>query len=204
MIATAADGSTNLGRCRASAVIEITGVDTDGETTARPFGWTDGAPPLVYVAPEKRSRAAYAAGEKVLARLRPTDGGAYEARVIRRLAAAADRMLGVVTTVGETTRIVPVDKRARVEFLLAPEASMGAAPGELVWAEVQPGRPLGLKQARVVERLGPTMGPRSISLITIHDHDIPFEFPAGSTVTGGNRRLGATRRPRRSTFDPRW
>ena len=43
---------------------------------------------------------------------------------------------------------------------------------------MQPGRPLGLKQARVVERLGPTVGPRSISLITIHDHDIPHEFPA--------------------------
>ena len=26
---------------------------------ARPFGWTDGAPPLIYVAPEKRSRAAF-------------------------------------------------------------------------------------------------------------------------------------------------
>lgn len=159
-------------------VIEITGVDTDGEITARPFGWTEGVPPLVYVAPEKRSRAAYATGEKVLARLRSIEGGVYEARVIRWLAAAPDRVLGVVTTVGEACRIVPVDKRARVEFLLAPEASMGAAPGELVWAEVQPGRPLGLKQARVAERLGPTMGPRSISLITIHDHDIPFEFPA--------------------------
>ena len=160
------------------AVIQITGVDTDGETTARPFGWTDGAPPLIYVAPEKRSRAAYADGEKVLARLRPIGGGHYEARVMRRLAATPDRVLGVVATVGETTRIVPVDKRARSEFLLAPEASMGAAPGELVWAEVQPGRPLGLKQARVAERLGPTMGPRSISLITIHDHDIPAVFPA--------------------------
>jgi ribonuclease R len=159
------------------AVIQIVGVDTDGETVARPFGWTEGAPPLIYVAPEKRSRAAFAEGEKVLARLRPADGGAYEARVIRRLAAAPDRVLGVVTTVGETTRVVPVDKRARTEFLLPPEGSMGAAPGELVWAEVQPGRPLGLKQARVAERLGPTMGPRSISLITIHDHDIPSVFP---------------------------
>ena len=53
---------------------------------------------------------------------------------------------------------------------------MGAEPGELVWAEIQPGRPLGLKSARVVERLGPTMGPKSISLITIHDHEIPHEF----------------------------
>ena len=160
------------------AVIEITGVDTDGETTARPFNWTDGPPPLIWVAPEKRSRAAYAAGERVLARLRPADGGAYEARVLRRLTAAPSRALGVVTKVGESTRIVPVDKRTRSEFLLSPEAAMGAQPGELVWAEVQPGRPLGLKQVRVVERLGSTVGPGSISLITIHDHDIPHEFPA--------------------------
>jgi len=160
------------------AVIEITGIDTDGETTARPFNWTDGPPPLICVAPEKRSRAAFAVGERVLARLRPAEGGAYEARVLRRLTAAPNRALGVVTRLGESTRIVPVDKRARSEFLLSPEAAMGAAPGELVWAEVQPGRPLGLKQARVVERLGSTAEPGAISLITIHDHDIPYEFPA--------------------------
>jgi ribonuclease R len=158
------------------AVIEISGVDTDGETTARPFGWTEGPPPLIYVAPEKRSRAAYAPGERVLARLKQTAPGAYEARVMRRLAAAPDRTLGVVTQVGESMRIVPVEKRARAEFLLPPEARMGAEAGELVWAEIQPGRPLGLKSARVVERLGPTMGPKSISLITIHDHDIPHTF----------------------------
>ena len=158
------------------AVIEVTGVDTDGETTARPFGWTDGAPPLIYVAPEKRSRAAYAAGERVLARLKQTGPSAYEARVMRRLAAVPDRTLGVVTQVGESMRIVPVEKRARAEFLLPPEARMGAEAGELVWAEIQPGRPLALKSARVVERLGPTIGPKSISVITIHDHDIPHAF----------------------------
>lgn len=160
------------------AVIEITGIDTDGETTARPFNWTEGPPPLICVAPEKRSRAAYAVGERVLARLQPAEGGAYEARVMRRLTAAPNRALGVVTRLGESTRIVPVDKRARSEFLLSPEAAMGAEPGDLVWAEVQPGRPLGLKQAKVVERLGSTAEPGAISLITIHDHDIPYEFPA--------------------------
>ena len=51
-----------------------------------------------------RSRAAYAPGERVLARLTQTDPGTYEARVIRRLAAAPDRTLGVVTVVGESMR----------------------------------------------------------------------------------------------------
>ena len=110
--------------------------------------------------------------------------------MIRRLAAAPDRTLGIVTIVGDSVRIVPVDKRARTEFLLRPEASMGAEPGELVWAEVQPGRPLGLKQARVVERLGPTMGPNSISLITMHDHDIPHVFSPEALAPGGGRRPG--------------
>ena len=160
------------------AVIEITGIDTDGETTARPFNWTDGPPPLICVVPEKRSRSAYAVGERVLARLRATSSGGYEARVMRRLTAAPNRALGVVTRVGESTRIIPVDKRARSEFLLSPEASAGAQPGELVWADVQPGRPLGLKHARVVEKLGSTRGPGAISLITLCDHDIPHEFPA--------------------------
>ena len=116
----------------------------------------------------------------MLARLKRTESGAYEARVMRRLAAAPDRTLGVVTVVGESVRIVPVEKRARAEFLLPAEGRMGAEPGELVWAEIQPGRPLCLKSARVVERLGPTMGPKSISLITILDHEIPHEFSDGA------------------------
>ena len=157
------------------AVIEISGVDTDGETTARPFGWTEGPPPM-FRRPGSAAAPPYAPGERVLARLKQTEPGAYEARVMRRLAAPPDRTLGVVTQVGESMRIVPVEKRARAEFLLPPEARMGAEAGELVWAEIQPGRPLGLKSARVVERLGPTMGPKSISLITIHDHDIPHTF----------------------------
>lgn len=160
------------------AVIEVTGIDTDGETVARPFGWTQGVPPLIYVSPEKRSRAAYGPGDRVLARLKPIGPGVYEARAMRRLSADLDRTLGVVAQVGESLRLMPVDKRAKAEFLLPSEATLGAEPGDLVWAEVQPGRPLGLKSARVVERLGPTMGPKSISLITIHDHDIPHTFSA--------------------------
>ncbi|QLH40585.1 MAG: ribonuclease R [Defluviicoccus sp.] len=164
------------GRLPSVAVIEISGVDTDGETTARPFAWTTGSRPRSWSHPKAQPRR-LRPGERVLARLKPIGPASYEARVIRRLAATRDRALGVVTRVGDGVRIVPVDKRTKTEFLLPPEATMGAEPGELVWAEVQPGRPLGLKSARVIELLGPTMGPRSISLITIHDHDIPQTFP---------------------------
>lgn len=180
-----ADGTLERGRGRRYAepgvlpsvsVIEITGIDTDGETLARPANWTTGTAPVIYVAPDRRSHAAFAEGDRVLARLRRTGDHVYEARVIRRLLAPPPRTLGVFARVGEQTRIVPVDRRARDEFIVADGDDFGAQPGDLVWAETRPGRPLGPKFARVIERLGPTTGPKSLSLITLHDHDIPVRF----------------------------
>ncbi len=159
------------------AVLEIHGTDTDGETIARPANWDGGGvPPLIYLAPERRSRSAYAPGERVLARLRPLEGNAYEAKVIRKLLAAPPRTLGVFEIVAGQPRILPVDRRTRDELVVPADQSLDAQPGELVWAEVKSVRPLGLKHARVVERLGPTMGPKSITPITLHDHDIPVRF----------------------------
>jgi ribonuclease R len=160
------------------AVIEITGTDTDGDTIARPVVWdADTPPPLIYVAPEKRSRGAFAAGDRALAHLDPIGPATYEARVIRRLLAAPPRALGVFTRLGDGEgRIIPVNRRTRDELSVASEDAGDAEPGDLVWAEVRSSRPLGLKRARVVERLGPVAGPKSITLITLHDHEIPARF----------------------------
>jgi ribonuclease R len=181
------------GQLPSVAVIEITGSDTDGETLARPERWTgEGVAPLIYVAPDKRSRDAFAPGERALARLSPIGPSSYEARVIRRLTAAPPRLLGVYTIVGEQGRIVPINKRAREEVIVADAG--GAEPGELVWAEVRSNRPLGLKQGRIVERLGPVAGPRSISMITLADHDIPTRFAAAAleqAAAAGPAPLGA-------------
>lgn len=159
------------------AVVEVTGIDTDGELLARPLSWNEEVPaPVVYVVPEGRSRAALAPGDRALVRLRKLDPGSYEGKVIRRLAEAPARALGIYEAFGAQGRIRPIDRRAKQEFLVAPGDTMDCEPGELVRAEVRPGRPLGLRHAKVVERLGPAQGPRAISLITIHDHDIPTRF----------------------------
>lgn len=161
----------------AVAVIEITGTDLDGELMARPQTWSKDTPaPAIYVAPERRGPSALGPGERVLARLRRISGG-YEAKVIRRLQAAPQRALGIYREVDGYGRIKPIDKRAREDFIVAAGETLGARSGELVWAEVRRGaRPLGPKMARVVECLGEAQGSRSISLITIHDHDIPTQF----------------------------
>ena len=150
------------GRLPTVAVLEILDVDVDGEMTARPATWTEEAPPpRIYVVPDRRSRAALVRGDRVLARLAEAPRRGYEARVIRRLHAGPVRTLGIFELVGGRGRLLPVDRRAKEE--VRGHRRHGAEPGELVSVEVDQGKPLGLRRARVVERCGPARGPLAIA-----------------------------------------
>ena len=63
---------------------------------------------------------------------------------------------------------------------MPPGEDGGAADGEIVLAEPLPHHRLGLKPARIIERLGAMGDARSVSLIAIHTHDIPQVFPAAA------------------------
>ena len=57
-------------------------------------------------------------------------------------------------------------------------AVLGAKDGELVEAEqAGPKNRMGLPRARIVERLGDPSAPKAVSLIAIHQHGIPDDFP---------------------------
>jgi ribonuclease R len=123
--------------------------------------------------PEPRGHPALAPGERVLARLRPLGRGRYEGRTVRRLADAPARILGIY----RGGRITPTDRRAKSEWIVPTGENGEAVDGEIVLAEPLPHHRLGLKPARVIERLGAMGDARSVSLIAIHTHDIPQAFP---------------------------
>jgi ribonuclease R len=158
-----------------TAVVVVTGTDPDGDAIARPATWdgADGPPPVIFMAAERRGQLALAPGERVLARLKSAGPGRYEGRTLRRLTDAPGRVLGVY----RSGRIVPTDRRAKAEWVVPPGEDGGAADGEIVLAEPVPHHRLGLKPARVIERLGAMGDARSVSLIAIHTHDIPQVFP---------------------------
>jgi ribonuclease R len=160
------------------AVLEVSGIDEDGELLARPALWDeDMAPPTIYLAPETRSRAALAPGDRVLAKLRRIEDQVYEAQPIRKIAKLPSRVLGVYEIGDQGGRLRPTDKRAKRDYILHARDSMGAEPGELVLAEVRQGRPrLGLREVRVTERLGALGDTHTLSLIAIHEHELPVEF----------------------------
>jgi ribonuclease R len=160
-------------------VLEITGQDNDGELLARPQHWDgDDAPPKIIVVPGKGDEGggALGAGERILARLTETKTG-FEAKIIKRLGASAHKVLGVYREGERGGRVVPIDRKTKHEYVIDVKDRGGAKPNELVLCEPLTGRASGTLRARVIERLGSMSDPKSVSLIAIHAHGIPTEFP---------------------------
>ena len=180
-----------------TAMVLITGTDFDGDPVGRPETWdqADGRPPIVRMLAEKPGQPALAPGDRVLARLKPTGPGQYQGRTVHRLGQGPSRILGVFRPGHPDGRIVPTDRRAKAEWTVPRGEDGGAANDELVLAEPLPHSRLGLKPARVIERLGRMGDARSVSLIAIHTHDIPVAFPEDALEEA--RRARAARPTRR-------
>ena len=139
---------------------------------------------MILMHPERHGSPALAPGERVLVRLKPMGPGRYEGRTLRRIGETPGRILGVFKRGGvfkhghAENRIIPTDRRSKAEWIVPAGQEAGAEPDEIVLAEpVAQHLHLGLKPARVLERLGKLGDARSISLIAIHTHDIPQTFP---------------------------
>ncbi len=164
-----------------TAIVRITGTDNDGDALARPVTWDPdlGPPPIIHMRPEQPGRPALAPGERILAHLSPDGPGHYQGRTIKRISETPARILGVLKLGRMEHRIVPTDRRSKAEWIVPAGGESGAKDGEIVLAEPLPDHHrLGLKPARVIEVLGHMGDARSVSLICIHTHDIPTEFPA--------------------------
>ena len=162
------------------SVVQILPADASGDLFARPMEWQGEAPePKILFLP-RQSDPAVGEGERVLARLTPVRGEDYhyEARLIRRIGTAPHKIVGIFRRETEGGRILPIDKGVDKEWRVRADATQGAQDGELVEAEqAGPKARLGLPLARITDRLGDPSAPRAVSLIAIHQHGIPDDFP---------------------------
>ncbi len=162
------------------AVLVLMAPDRDGDQFARAVEWQgEGPEPRILYVPRK-SDPALAQGDRILGRLVEMQGADhdYEARLIRKIGTNPHKILGIFRKAAEGGRILPIDKGSDKEWLVAADATQGAKDGELVEAEqAGPKGRLGLPRARVTDRLGDPAAPRAVSLIAIHQHGIPDDFP---------------------------
>jgi ribonuclease R len=162
------------------AVLEVVGVDTDGDLFARPLEWKgQGAEPRILMM-LRSSDPALGPGDRILGRLTvdATEDHSHTARMIRRIGTNPQRILGVFRAGSEGGRVLPIEKGSDKQWTVATGATGGAKDGELVEAEqAGPKGRMGLPKARIVARLGDPTEPRAVSLIAIHQHGIPDHFP---------------------------
>ncbi len=162
------------------AVLQVLPPDANGDLFARPLEWQgEGTEPRVLLV-LKNSDPALGEGDRILGRLQDVsnEDHQYQARLIRRIGTNPHRILGIFRKTADGGRIVPIDKGADKEWSVAGKATEGARDGELVEAEqTGPKARMGLPAARIVTRLGDPSSPKAVSLIAIHQHGIPDDFP---------------------------
>ncbi len=161
-------------------VLRVTGADAAGDLWAEPADHDADTPAPRILVLTRKDDPALGAGDRLLGRLaQPEEPGApLAARVIRRIGIGPRRVLGIYHAAEDGGRIAAIDKKTDRDWRVAPLDRAGARDGELVEAEqVGPARAFGLPQARVIARLGDPSAPRSVSLIAIHEHGIPDDFP---------------------------
>ncbi|MCV2872325.1 ribonuclease R [Defluviimonas sp. WL0050] len=161
-------------------ILTILPPDRNGDQFAKAMEWQgEGPEPRVLFSPRKAD-APVAEGDRILARVNEVRGEdyQYEARLIRKIGANPHKVIGIFRKATEGGRIVPIDKGSEKEWLVAADATQGAKDGELVEAEqAGPKGRMGLPKARIIERLGDPSAPKAVSLIAIHQHGIPDDFP---------------------------
>ena len=101
-----------------------------------------------------------------------------------------NRVVGLFRRTRDGGVIAAADRRDKTEYRVAAQDAAGLPDGELVVAEEQPSRRFG-KQARIVERLGPSGAPDAISRLTIAAFHIPAEFPAAALAEAAAARTHA-------------
>ena len=154
-------------------VLRVADVDESGTAWAVPERWEADLPePRIRVLERKGRGSALAVGDRLLARTEQRGNG-YAAHPMKKLMKGSELVLGVVHQEAQGFWLRPVEKKERRELAIS---DIGPAQaGDLVLAE-KVGRPPRLT-ARVSEVLGDPFAPRSFSLIAIHKHGIPHEFP---------------------------
>ncbi|MGH6761503.1 MAG: ribonuclease R [Phyllobacterium sp.] len=172
------------GRLPSMAVLDIFGRDSDGGLLAKPAEWDEHhgetAPTVLIRSSRDQKGPTAGIGDRVLARIFPSkeeEGPAYTARVVKRIEKRRNTVLGVLrrTDSGEW-RLEPVERR-QAELVVAPDQLGDAKQNDLVEVEVSKIGRYGLSQASVKQVVGSLESEKALSMIAIHEHEIPHDFP---------------------------
>lgn len=169
-------GFSEAGALPPVGVADVVDRDADGELYVQLVKAAEDAPRAVLMPDRGAKGPAPGLGDRLLVKFsRSADG--WEARLVKRLDAGTNRVLGVIRKSARETRVEPVDKRSK-DVLLIPQSMAGELrDGDLVLAAIEKGEHrYGPKRGKILETIGREDDPRAASLIAIHSHGVPTGF----------------------------
>jgi ribonuclease R len=152
-------------------VLRVVESDDSGNIFAVPEHWEADTPAPKLRVIERGRRGALGIGDRILSRTEERGQG-LAAHPMKKLAKAAELVLGVIREDGGRYWLTPVEKKERRELPVS-DLKDGEA-GDLVLCEVSGRGPR--VTARVDAVLGDPFAPKSFSLIAIHKYELPHEF----------------------------
>lgn len=159
-------------------VLSIEEENSDGDLIAYPVKWDGpGERPKVLIN-ARTAKVAVGLGDRVLAHIDPSDDPdfAHIARPMRILEKQRKTLIGIFRLENNVGRIVPVSRKG-TEFDVRPGDFGDAQEGDLVTLDViKAGRGL-YNIARVTAVIGNPESEKAVSLIALHNLEIPYVFP---------------------------
>lgn len=168
-------------------VLDITTRDADGSLMGRPAEWPDDGtvPPAVLIRQSQGGRGrkrppVAGVGDRVLARIHPSKsdtGPAHSGKIMKVLERNRGATLGVFRAMpGGAGRVDPIERRGK-ELIVDPAFVGKAKDGDLVEMETARIGRYGMPRGKIQSVIGSVAGEKAISMIAIHAHGIPYQFP---------------------------
>jgi ribonuclease R len=165
----------------AVTVLDIPGDANPDELYAFPATWNaeEGEPPRVEVIQPKAATVVPGPGDRILARIEQSGGlvARYTARAMKILDKPRRGQIGLVRLDEDGARLIPVDRKQK-EMRIAGDDLGEARDGDLVEVEVKLSGRLMIPRAKVITVIGNPKSEGAVSMIAIHNLEIPYRFPA--------------------------
>src|SRR3569623_1571675 len=146
-----------------------------------PANWNDdeGEKPRVIVEAAKNARVVPAPGDRILARITAGDGPMphYTAKPMKILDKPRRGQIGIVRLDEGGARLVPIDRKLK-EMRIDGGDLGDARDGDLVEVTTKVSGRLMLPKAKVEAVIGNPHSEGAVSMIAIHNLEIPYRFPA--------------------------